>query len=267
MTMAPIVVAPHVPRLPLRDRVVIFSALGGVSLLAWIYLIDMAIEMKSPNAITTCAMCVRNWTIKESLLMFWMWAIMMIGMMVPTAMPMTLIYAAVARKAQQQGSRIAPTFLFVSGYILIWTLFSAAATFAQWKLDQWALLSPTMVTTSPALGASILVLAGIYQLTPYKQSCLRHCRMPAYFIAEHWRDGNVGALRMGIVHGAFCLGCCWALMLLLFLGGIMSLFWILAITIFVLLEKIIPHGVGGAKLAGAVMIIFGIVSGVMNYAG
>ncbi|HMB96493.1 MAG TPA: DUF2182 domain-containing protein [Tepidisphaeraceae bacterium] len=258
---------PLVPRLPLRDRVIIVSALGGLSLLSWIYLFNMAIEMKSPNALATCAMCLRNWTIKESLLMFWMWAIMMIGMMVPTAMPMTLIYAAVARKAQQQGSKIAPTFLFVSGYILIWTLFSAAATLAQWKLDQLALLSPMMVTTSPALGASLLVVAGIYQLTPYKQSCLRHCRMPTYFIAQHWRDGNLGALRMGIAHGAFCLGCCWALMLLLFLGGVMSLFWILTITIFVLLEKIIPHGAGGAKLAGIGMILFGIVSAVMKYSG
>lgn len=256
---------PPVPRLPRRDRIAIVVALSGLTLLSWVYLVDMAVEMRSADAMVTCAMCLRDWDLSKSVMMFVMWAIMMVGMMVPTALPMTLIFAAVARKARQQGSSIGPTGLFVAGYIIVWTVFSLLATVAQWGLDEWALLSPMMVSTSPLLGAALLVGAGVYQLTPFKRSCLRHCRMPVYFIAEHWRDGNIGALRMGIAHGAFCLGCCWALMLLLFLGGVMSLLWILIITVFVLLEKVIPHGLGGAKLAGFGMIALGIACAVTRF--
>jgi predicted metal-binding membrane protein len=258
-------VSTNLPKVPLRDRVAIFTSLGLLTLLCWIYLIDMAVEMNAPGADITCIMCVRTWTAREAGIMLMMWIIMMIGMMVPTALPMTLIYAAVAKKAAAQGSNIAPTLIFVLGYVVMWTLFSIAATAAQWGLDQFALLSPMMVTTSSLLGAAILISAGVYQLTPLKMSCLRHCRMPMFFISEHWRDGRWGAFRMGLIHGAFCLGCCWALMLLLFFGGVMSLFWIITITLFVLLEKIIPHGIGGAKLAGVLMILFGMGCFVVGY--
>ena len=166
--------------------------------------------------------------------------------------------ATVARKAAKHGTPLAPAAIFVSGYVAMWTLFSAAATIAQWGLDEAALLSPMMVTTSPALGAGLLIAAGLYQLTPVKKACLRHCRAPAYFISEHWRPGASGAFRMGLEHGAFCLGCCWVLMGLLFFGGVMSLLWIAGITLFVLLEKIIPHGVLGGRLAGVAMIAAGV---------
>jgi predicted metal-binding membrane protein len=182
---------------------------------------------------------------------------MMVGMMVPSAAPMVMMYAAVSRKAESQGSPVAPTACFVAGYVAAWTAFSLVATLAQWGLDRAALLSPMMVTSSPWLGALLLGFAGIYQLTPAKDTCLRHCRAPAYFISEHWRPGPTGAFRMGVVHGAFCLGCCWALMGLLFFGGVMNLLWIAAITAFVLAEKLLPAGRGTARWSGFAMIVAG----------
>lgn len=248
--------------LPRRDRIAILSGLLGATALAWIYLIVMATRMAGmanmePSG-SMAMMQMHRWTPADFLLMFLMWSVMMVGMMAPTAIPMTLIYAAVARKAEKQGTPIANAAIFVSGYVAMWTLFSAAATTAQWGLDEAALLSPMMVITSPALGAGLLIAAGLYQLTPFKRACLRHCRAPAYFISEHWRAGPSGAFLMGLEHGAFCLGCCWILMGLLFFGGVMSLLWIAGITLFVLLEKIIPHGVLGGRLAGLAMIVVGV---------
>lgn len=204
-------------------------------------------------------MGLRSWDVANFGMMFSMWAIMMAGMMLPSASPTTLIYAAVARKASRAGMPVAPTAAFVVGYLTIWTLFSLAATLAQWILESMALLSPRMVSTSPVLGAGLLVAAGIYQLTPFKDACLEHCRSPAHFIAEHWRPGTAGAFRMGVVHGAYCLGCCWILMGLLFFGGVMNLLWIAAITLFVLLEKVLPFGAGGGRLAGIGMILSGVL--------
>ena len=162
-----------VPALPRRDRIAIGSALAGVTILAWIYLVAVAAAM-DPKSM----MQIRPWTALDALLMFLMWAVMMVGMMVPSAAPMTLIYAAVARKAARQGSTLAPTAVFISGYIVMWTLFSAGATLAQWWLERSALLSPAMVTTNSLLGAGLLIFAGLYQLTPAKDVCLRSCHGP-----------------------------------------------------------------------------------------
>jgi predicted metal-binding membrane protein len=168
-----------------------------------------------------------------------------------------MIFAAVGRKAARQGSRLAPVAAFVSGYIAMWTLFSAGATITQWLLDKAALLSPMMVANSPLLGAGLLIGAGVYQLTPYKDACLRRCRSPVHFISEHWRPGTAGAFRMGFEHGAYCLGCCWVLMGLLFFGGVMSLLWIAGITFFVLIEKVMPGGAQTGRIAGIGMIASG----------
>jgi predicted metal-binding membrane protein len=202
----------------------------------------------------------RSWTATEFGLRLIMWAVMMVAMMVPTAVPMTLVYAAVARKARMQDSPVAPTFLFVAGYLAIWGLFSVAATAAQRSLEQWALLSPTMVSASPVLGGALLIGAGLYELTPYKSACLEHCRAPAHFISQHWRAGPSGAFRMGLGLGAYCLGCCWILMSLLFVGGVMNLLWIAAIAIFVLLEKTMPFAETGGRLAGTGLILVGLLS-------
>ena len=246
--------------LPARDRIAILAGLLGVSALAWAYLIKMAIDMQAMPPMAAGEMLqIRPWASTDFVFMFLMWAIMMVGMMVPTAIPMTLIHAEIGRKAAAQGTPIASTAMFVVGYVAMWTAFSAAATLAQWALDQAALLSPMMVTNSPQLGAGLLIGAGIYQITPMKDSCLRHCRSPAHFISEHWRPGVAGALRMGAEHGAFCLGCCWLLMALLFFGGVMNLLWIAAITLFVLLEKVLPLGDQGGRVAGVGMIVLGVV--------
>jgi len=246
------------PSLPRRDRIAVLAALAGVSGLAWVYLVIAARQMARMPEMDPAAMAgIRAWAVSDFTLMFLMWAVMMVGMMVPSAAPTTLIYAAVARKAARQGTPVAPTAAFVAGYVAMWTLFSVGATLAQWALDRAALLSPMTLTASPKLGAAFLVAAGVYQLTPYKDVCLKHCRAPAHFIAEHWRPGTPGAFRMGLVHGAFCLGCCWLLMGLLFFGGVMNLVWIAAITLFVLLEKVLPLGRGGGRLAGGAMILAG----------
>ncbi len=200
---------------------------------------------------------VHDWSAAHAAMMFAMWAVMMVGMMLPSAAPMTLVYAQVARKAEREGSVLPPTATFVAGYLLAWTAFSAAATAAQWALDEAALLSPMLVAESPRLGAALLVAAGAYQLTPWKNACLAHCRAPAHFFAEHFRPGRGGALRLGARHGLYCLGCCWALMALLFVGGVMNLIWIAAIALFVLAEKLVPRGVGGGRLAGLALIAAG----------
>ena len=247
--------------LPRRDRIVILSALVGTTVLAWIYLVDMATGMDGMMTMDAGAMMqIKPWTAVDFVYMLLMWVIMMVGMMVPTAVPMALIYAAIARKAAAQGTPLAPTAAFVSGYIVIWSVFSLVATLAQWWLDQAALLSPMMVVTSPGLGAGLLIVAGLYQMTPLKEACLRHCRSPAHFISRSWKPGAFGAFRMGLEHGAYCLGCCWILMGLLFFGGVMSLFWIAGITLFVLLEKVLPFGLVGGRIAGGAMVLIGIVS-------
>ncbi len=241
--------------LPRRDFIAITLSLGGITLLSWLYLLFLASDMSLPNGMG--AMQIRPWDSRYFLMMFLMWAIMMVGMMLPSVTPMVLIYAAVARKSAAQGAPVAPTGAFVFGYVAMWVTFSLFATLAQWGLDQAALLSPMMVSNSVGLGAFLLIAAGFYQWLPIKKQCLRHCRSPALFIANHWRPRALGAFRMGLSHGAFCLGCCWALMCLLFVGGVMNLLWIAAITIFVLLEKILPFGEVSGRVMGLAMITAG----------
>jgi predicted metal-binding membrane protein len=203
---------------------------------------------------------VQPWTATEFGLRLAMWAVMMVAMMVPTAAPMTLMYAAVARKAAAQHNPLAPTSVFVTGYVAMWTIFSLVATTAQYVLDRAALLSPMMVSTSAGFGATLLIAAGVYQLTPLKNACLRNCRAPAHFLSRYWRTGNLGAFRMGLRLGAYCVGCCWILMGLLFVGGVMNLLWIAAIGIFILLEKTLPFGDVSGRIAGVAMILVGGLS-------
>ena len=197
------------------------------------------------------------WTALDAALTFAMWAVMMVGMMLPSATPMTLIYAGVVRKAARDGSVLPPTAVFVAGYLCAWTLFSGAATTAQWALERAALLSPMLVATSPRLGAGLLIAAGAWQLTPWKDVCLARCRNPVHFFAQNFRSGVRGALRLGFRYGLYCLGCCWLIMGLLFVGGVMNLLWIAALTLFVLAEKVFARGVWGGRVAGIAMIAFG----------
>ena len=244
-----------------RDRIVVLAALIGVTGLAWVYLIMMAVAMADMPASMGDAMAmtqIKPWSASDFVLMFLMWAVMMVGMMLPSAASMILIFATFNRKQHAEGRPFVPTGVFASGYLLVWTAFSVIATVLQWGLDQAALLSPMMVSTSPLLGGGLLIAAGVFQLTPFKNMCLEHCRSPLEFLMTGWRKGTRGALVMGLHHGAYCLGCCWFLMMLLFFGGVMNLLWIALITIFVLLEKALPYGSLMGRLISPFMIAAGV---------
>ena len=248
--------AARVGTLAARQRLAIWIGLGGASALAWLYLLRMDAQMRSAmQAGIACEL--HPWSAADALLTFLMWAVMMVGMMVPSALPMSLLFAAVSRKAAAQGATVAPTFVFVAGYVAMWTLFSVGATALQWALERSALLSPMLASASPWFGAALLLGVGVYQWTPWKNACLDHCRAPVGFLAEHWRDGTAGAFRMGTRHGAYCLGCCWLLMGLLFFGGVMNLLWVAGLTLFVLLEKLVPRGDLLARAAGFALLLAG----------
>jgi predicted metal-binding membrane protein len=186
-----------------RDRAVILLALLGVTMIAWLYLLTIG------QGMSAMAMpMVAPWTPTAFALTLAMWWVMMLGMMVPSATPMVLTFATLNRSKRRRGQDFVPTSIFLLGYLIAWGLFSVAATLAQWALDRVALLSPTLSVTNSTLGGTLVVLAGLYQFAPLKQACLRNCRSPFAFVLNHWRDGRLGALRMGVEHGAYCLGCC-----------------------------------------------------------
>ena len=247
--------------MPVRDRVAVVVALGGAAGVSWWSMVEMAGQMEGMGGgmgAAAEAVRVRAWGVGDFVAMFVMWAVMMVGMMLPSAMPVTLVYAAVARRAGREGTPVGPVGAFVLGYVGAWTFFSVGATLAQWGLDEAALLSQMMVSVSPYLGAGLLVVAGVFQLTPAKRACLSHCRSPAHFLARRFRPGIRGALRVGAEHGLYCLGCCWALMGLLFVGGVMDLVWIAGITLFVLGEKVLPYGLAVGRVSGVGMVLLGV---------
>jgi predicted metal-binding membrane protein len=198
-----------------------------------------------------------SWSAAEVGLLFVMWAVMMVAMMTPSAVPVVLLVAGMNRRRRERGDRPAPTPLFLAGYLLAWTAFSAVAAVVQTALHQSALLSPDMRAIGPWMGSVILVAAGVYQWTPLKRACLRHCRSPLHALAVLWREGRAGAVRMGFVHGLWCLGCCWLLMALLFVAGVMNLLWVAAIAAFVLIEKVAPGGEWAGRATGAVLAAWG----------
>ncbi len=199
-----------------------------------------------------------GWGPREVGLTFVMWAVMMAGMMVPSAMPMILLFATLQRKRREERAPFVPTGVFLLGYLVVWTLFSVAATFTQWGLHEASLLSSRMVVTAPLAGAALLVAAGVYQWTPLKEACLRKCRTPLDFLMTEWREGARGALVMGLRHGLFCAGCCALLMGLLFVAGVMNLLWVAAGAAFVLVEKLIPAGRWPSRLSGAALAAWGL---------
>ena len=202
----------------------------------------------------------RSWTPGDFAFMFAMWAIMMAGMMTPSAAPMILIYARVARQSALDGRPLAATGWFASGYLLSWTAFSVVAAFAQGVLNRVALLTPMMAVASNRVGGVVLIAAGVYQCTPLKDSCLKHCQSPFAFIQSHagFKRGFAGSLGLGLRHGFYCIGCCWALMALLFAEGVMNITWIAAIAMFVLIEKVLPAGRMIARFAGASLVVGGL---------
>ncbi len=239
-----------------RDRLMVAAGLAAITGLAWVYLVSLAAGTDAMQAAAMPAL--RPWSAADALLMFAMWAVMMVAMMTPSAAPMILLYAAIAGKSRAQVRPVAHSGAFACGYLAVWTGFSALATGLQWGLEQAALLSPMMAGTSPRLGGALLVAAGVYQMTPLKHACLSHCRSPIHFLTGHWRKGAGGAFRMGLDHGVYCVGCCWVLMALLFVGGVMNLLWIAALAAFVLLEKVLPRGVLASRIAGGLLVLGGL---------
>lgn len=234
-----------------HDRHIVIGGLVLVSLASWLYILTGA-GMKMGEMAARFV-----WTPAYFALMLAMWWVMMVSMMLPSVAPMVLTFATVNRKSRQQGRSYVPTGFFATGYLVVWGAFSLVAVLLQWGLERLTLLSPMMQSSSIYLGAALLIGAGVYQLTPLKHACLRHCRSPLQFIAHHWRPGPGGAFRMGLEHGLFCLGCCWVLMALLFYGGIMNLWWIVGLACYVLIEKLAPAGHRLGRYAGAFLILWG----------
>ena len=246
-----------------RDRLVLVAGLVAVLAMAWGWLIAgagmemSAVEMTAMARMDGWLMQPAVWKPAYAVLIFAMWWVMMVAMMLPSAGPMLLLFARVNRKEKAAGAPLLPTALFATGYLLAWGGFAVVATALQWGLESARLLSPMLATTNYWLGAAILVAAGLWQLTPLKAICLRHCRTPLGFLIGNWRAGRAGALRMGLEHGAFCLGCCWFLMVLLYFGGVMNLYWIAGLAVFVLLEKAIPLGHWLGRVAGIALVAWG----------
>ncbi|TIU99491.1 MAG: DUF2182 domain-containing protein [Mesorhizobium sp.] len=278
-------------RLLRRDRVITIAGVVALCLLAWLYIVagaglgmnawemtrlalfphqqtaDMTSDMSGMDMpgmdMSAMAMAAepRAWGAAIWALMIAMWWVMMIAMMAPSAAPTVLLYARVHRHALAQGQlqdKLAPTGVFMAGYLLVWLGFAVAATALHWLLEREAFVSATMMSSqSRWLSGIVLIAAGLYQLSPLKNACLSHCRAPTAFLARHWRPHAVGALRLGALHGAFCVGCCWMLMALLFVGGIMNLVWVAGLAILVLAEKLFPAGQWVGRAAGIALIAWG----------
>ena len=197
--------------------------------LSWYYMLfDMTMVM-SPH-----------WHIYELTMVFTMWAVMMVGMMMPSATPMILLFAKISRTRQQRSAEFVSTNLFILGYLLLWCLYSLGITLVQWQLHRLALMTPMMQSSNDIASGILLIMIGLYQVSPFKQQCLHYCRSPLNFLMSQWQEGKLGAVKMGMKHGQYCVGCCWLLMALLLVVGVMHIGWILALSILVLLEKVLP---------------------------
>ncbi|MBV1904021.1 MAG: DUF2182 domain-containing protein [Marinosulfonomonas sp.] len=236
--------------------------LGGpvaIALAAWIYLAVMIGDMSTIPGMSSMMMNPQMSDPLQLFGLFLMWAVMMAAMMLPTAAPMIFSYARMQARDRAQGKGWLPVIMFSGGYVVAWAGFSLVAALLQGGLTNLALLSPMMMKVVPGpLAGSVLIVAGIYQFTPLKQACLGKCRSPLNFLLTQWREGKWGALTMGWRHGLFCVGCCWALMGLLFVAGVMNTVWIVAITLYVLIEKIVPNAQVLSKLAGAGLVGLGL---------
>jgi predicted metal-binding membrane protein len=258
-----------------RDQLGVLVCLAAISLLAWTYLIrldhlmpDMAMNGAEPSAddmvgieMVHAAMTSLTWQLPDFALVVVMWAVMMVGVMLPSAAPIILQYSTSrdSKQPDRAARGLLMTLLFVAGYLLVWGGFAVLAAVAQMLLSDALLLSPRLAFVSPLAAAAVLTLAGLYEWTPVKHDFLEHCRNPVGFLTTHWRPGPWRALCVGVVHGVYCLGCCWGLMLLLFVGGVMNLRWVAALAVLVLVQKLIPGGPLVAFVIGGLMMFGGLV--------
>ena len=255
-----------------RDRHAVMVALVLLTALSWAYVLWLARHMEMPASgmqdmgmamdmdMSAMAPQARPWAGPDLVFGFTMWAVMRAGMMLPSASPMILLYARVGRQAQAQHKPFAATGWFAGGYLLAWTGFSLLATLAQAALNQAALLTPNMASANDLLGGAILMAAGLYQWTPFKDRCLANCRAPLSFLQSHggFKGEALPALSLGLRHGLYCIGCCWVLMLLLFVGGVMNLAWIAGLAALVLLEKLFTDGRTISRAVGIGLMIGGL---------
>jgi predicted metal-binding membrane protein len=240
-----------------RERLIIGGCLAAMVILAWLYLVHTKMAMPDMDMPGMVMLDLSKWGLTTVLLLFVMWTVMMVAMMVPSATPMILTFLTVNQRRKDAGRPFVPVAVFLLGYLAVWTAFSAVATFAEWGLHQAAMLSTTMFATNQALNGGLLIAAGIFQWTPLKRACLKGCRSPLSFLMSEWREGTAGAFVMGLRHGAYCAGCCWFLMALLFVAGVMNLLWVAVIALFVMAEKISPKGELLARVAGVALMIAG----------
>jgi predicted metal-binding membrane protein len=254
-TPPPSTVASPLERLVRRERAVTAAALLTLTAVAWLYLLRRRTEMGGTQPMA--GMTMPGWSAAEIAMLCVMWTVMMTAMMLPSAAPMILLVASVNRRRRERASPAAPTGAFAAGYLVVWAGFSAVAALAQWALHQHALLTPAMASRSSLLGGVLLLAAGLYQWLPLKTACLSHCRSPLHFLGHEWREGSIGSLVMGLRHGLYCVGCCWALMLLLFVAGVMNLLWVAAIAGLVLIEKVARSGPWLGRLTGLALAGWG----------
>jgi predicted metal-binding membrane protein len=238
----------------------LWALAGGLSALfaaSWAWLIYQHWAMQHMDIVEMAMPSTGPWSAEDLMLIFVMWAIMMVAMMLPSALPMLLVYC---RVVASRGANAPPgirTGVFAAGYLFAWTVFSASATLAQWVLHAAALISPMQMVSAPSLGGTLLIAGGIYQWTPLKHACLARCRSPLMFLTTHWRDGASGAFVIGVRHGFHCTGCCWLLMAVLFVVGVMNIAWIVILATLVLAEKILPKGEWIARASGIALIVWG----------
>lgn len=238
-----------------KDRIIVFSGLVMITVFAWAYMIHMAMNMTGAG-MHMAKPCLMHWGIGDIVHLFIMWTIMMAAMMLPAATPMIMMFATVNGQQSNGENPLIPTWLFVLGYLAVWTVYSGLATLTQWGLHLSALLTHHMVITSPLLGGLLLLAAGIFQWTPFRDACMSKCRSPLGFLMTEWREGRRGALIMGLKAGMFCVGCCWLLMILSFVLGVMNMIWMAALTAFMLVEKIIDNK-WISRTAGLILVAWG----------
>jgi predicted metal-binding membrane protein len=247
-----------------RDRWTVATALVLVSLLAWTWLLSGAgmgmdaFEMTRHGRMGMDMMDKPVWTIHHIIMMFFMWWIMMIAMMLPSASPTILLAAALNRRSTASSPPFGSTGLFVAGYLLAWAGFSVIAVTAQWWMQDNGWLNNMLISQSRFINGLLLLAAGLWQFSPWKYTCLKHCKSPVEFLTSQRRGGRSSALQMGLIHGGYCLGCCWFLMALLFVGGVMDLYWIIGLTIYVWIEKILPGGETISRLMGGLLALWGL---------
>ena len=242
-----------------RDRFIVIAGLFIISILAWLYIIYLYRQMEVMNmdALFFAMPMTPEWTATDFIFMFLMWLVMMIAMMTPSVAPLILLFAKVNRQRKEQQSPFVNTFYLFTGYFVVWGGFSLIATLLQWLLQQLSWLNPDMIITNKILGAIILIAAGIFQFTAIKQTCLSYCKSPLDFIYKHWGEGKNGAIKMGFKNGAYCVGCCWVLMVLLFVSGVMNILWVALIALFVLIEKVSAKSKWISFVAGSLLIALG----------